>query len=580
MQAPVSGDASPAQYCTDTPPTGAGGQRHGGAGLGAAHASATDLETMLVSAQHLEAQQQEQQQHVEEEGGRDEHTSVMVNNTSAQQRDKRSTTPRIPRPSFHAAATAAAGAGADSPGGRGGGRLRVGTPPHGGAPSGPHPGSGDTLGQLGGGAATVTAAAAAEVEEEGDDAMAGHLLSTLHAACDEEDEEVEEEEEEEPVAAGQPSRPRARQTQQYPPRRRDGPEHITVAPDGGFVIVTRGGRTLHHRRGCLCKPCLARRRALDDGVAVAVAPCADARDGGQYEAPRGAAPKPAPSAQLPTPGAGPGRGNKLCNGCGAVVRNGLRECPHCLFAFLPLRRDEDGAAAAPAAGPPGHAVSQRKRGLHTGDGGGEGRAAKEPRREHAGHAAPGGVTYAPGGHPSTAWGGHSSRRSMPSGGGGGGGGFPQGGPAWPQDQAPQQPHVRGTVPARPGTDVLFAAPTGGPLELWVRLAGGCDPDFEVIRWDGPRTLRSLHAACTTALEAGGEAIPAGWGIKHLRWLDNDARGPGRGATKLRTDTDVLSLRVQDRIEVVLAPAPAPAAADTPPLQAEGSAEGRHTPPTV
>ena len=382
--------------------------------------------------------------------------------------------------------------------------------------------------------------------------------------------------EEEPAAQGHPSRSRARQTQQY--RRRDGgPEQITVASDGGFIIITRGGRTLHHRRGCLCKPCLARRRALDDGVAVAVAQSADLRNVHPSVSGGGAAPKPAPApsaAQLPTPGAGPGRGNKLCNGCGAVVRNGLRECPHCAFTFLPIRRDEDGPAA-PAAGQAGHSAPQRKRGLHTGDGGGEVRAAKEPRREHV---APGGVTFAPGG-PSTAWGGHSSRRSMPGGGGGGGQQLPS---QQLQDQAPQQPHPRTAGAGRPGTNALFAAPTGGPLELWVRLAGGSD-DYEVLRWDGPRTIRSLHAACISALEAGGE-LPSGADIKHLRWLDNDARGPGRGATKLRCDTDVVALRVQDRIEVVMAPpgdarthAAAPAAADTPPLQAEGSLEGDTSP---
>jgi hypothetical protein len=72
----------------------------------------------------------------------------------------------------------------------------------------------------------------------------------------------------------------------------------------------------------------------------------------------------------------------------------------------------------------------------------------------------------------------------------------------------------------------------------------------VVRLAGARTLRALEALCREAL---ADELPAGATVRHLRWLDNDARGAGRGATRLRRDIDVMALRVQDRIEVVLGP---------------------------
>ena len=114
---------------------------------------------------------------------------------------------------------------------------------------------------------------------DGDDAayvaaLAGGVLSrmlTANDACGDEDDEDGEEDGDDDVD-GDGAQPAGTRSELLPPRRRpsmalhkDGavsPEHVMVAPDSGFIIITRGGRTLHHRPQCQCKPCLARRRAL------------------------------------------------------------------------------------------------------------------------------------------------------------------------------------------------------------------------------------------------------------------------------------------------------------------------------
>ena len=579
----------------DTPPTATGGRpsQAATATMSAAHTSASDLEAVLLHAQHRAAVG----------------TAFQVAATAA------AAAPRVLTPPGQTAAAA-------TPAGHGSDTMMA-DPPAGDGNNAEQP---------------------QQEDEDGEDALAGELLSNMHdvsarraAAQQRGDEEGDEDpegggggrggefdgdEDLETIATG-----RAHVTGMH--RRRSipgggaakhdgGSETITVAQDGGFVIVTRGGRTLHHRPQCQCKPCMARRRALDEGTAVVVAnahgcdapggfmppgvwqqapprssdgwqqaACETAPQAVKPPAPGGplAAVHPSHPVQFPSAGAGPGRGNKLCNGCGAVVRNGLRECPHCAFAFLPTRPRDDGdfpiaPSALPAFGPP-----QRKRAPPAsvdGDGNTSARGAKEPRRgggdgtsmppaswwpTHTGGG--GGMpALSPGGGGTAhvqhgAWGGHAARRST------GHPGLQHGAGAGPDVHAQHQ------------GPITFAAPSIGPLELWVRLAGpGADPDFEVIRWPGPRTLRSLEAACREAIASD---IPMGHVIKHLRWLDNDLRGPGRGATKIRSDTDVMCLRVQDRIEVVLQSAAAAAAAvpvheaqhlqgnaNTPPLSEEGS----------
>jgi hypothetical protein len=285
-------------------------------------------------------------------------------------------------------------------------------------------------------------------------------------------------------------------------------ERVLIAPGGGFVIVTKGGRTLHHRAGCQCKPCLARRRSMDDGAPTAVEWDAAARP----ESAEPAEPRGRP--HFPAPGGGPGRGNKLCNGCGAVVRNGLRECPHCAFLFLPVRpRELDDSAGG------GLAVMGRKRSFGDVD--------AMHRTEGAARPA-GGSQRQPGAAPM--WGTHALRRSAH---------FGAGGVAAAAAITPAPALAAQQPPS-------FAAPASGPLELWVRLSGG-EPDWEVVRWSGARTLVSLERCVREALAA---ELPAGAPLRYLRWLDNDSRGCNRGATKLRSDTDIMSLRVLDRIEAV------------------------------
>ena len=264
-----------------------------------------------------------------------------------------------------------------------------------------------------------------------------------------------------------------------------GPEPVFMSDEGGVVIMTAAGRVLHHRPGCNCKPCAARRRALEDGTAVAVpVPRALA---GERRALHGGGPHPA------------AQGQPAWNMTGVnLVPPGRR-----------ARTDAgiDGGGKARRTGASGFGAE----GYLPPDGGGVvASAARDALR-----GAPGAVSlpYVP---PALAL------------------------SALPGDATRQAP--------------IFAAPGSGPLELWARVAGGACADWEVIRLSGPRTLRTLEAACREALS--DELPPAASAyVTHMRWLDNDARGPGRGATKLRRDADVLSMRVQDRIELVLGPPP-------------------------